>query len=415
MKKYKLIKTYPGSPELGAIVENYRDSFWTEVDKAISLTIVDVDKFPEYWEEVVEVPKYVKCIKLPNNSSAIVNKIYKTSLVNNTYFVVRDNNVLLTMVGSPTYNEHFIPTTQEEWDKQEFDKIVQECIKRFPKGSKVKCAYNGKTYTMANTRPDGFTRTENYINDVYFIGYLENSFLAITADSWIVFLYYNGQYAELVEEKKDYEILSFESSIGHLSRNVNGEHIFDVDDNPKLWPEKTFLNSDYKIHSVKRLSDGEVFTVGDMVTAYTNIPDRIIGFGVVSCDVKGGKLDAFATFKNIANHGLSLDSLKHVKKPLFTTEDGVGIFKDDDYYTVFHDVSNDGIKPFVVYGPHKATHTSGGKWAPDVKVFATKEAAENYTLYNAPRLSLNDVYNALPPRPGEETLIDLVKSKLQIK
>lgn len=61
--KYKLIKTYPGSPELGTEVEqekNWKGSFfYKSVDKRICVFREHVENNPEYWEKVNENLWYV--------------------------------------------------------------------------------------------------------------------------------------------------------------------------------------------------------------------------------------------------------------------------------------------------------------------------------------------------------------------
>jgi hypothetical protein len=58
MKKFKLIKEYPGSPNLGTICEerNNKSSFcyYFEGEKNIGITKDQVENQPEYWEEVIE-------------------------------------------------------------------------------------------------------------------------------------------------------------------------------------------------------------------------------------------------------------------------------------------------------------------------------------------------------------------------
>jgi hypothetical protein len=58
MKKFKLIKEYPGSPNLGTICEerNNKSSFcyYFEGEKNIGITKDQVENQPEYWEEVIK-------------------------------------------------------------------------------------------------------------------------------------------------------------------------------------------------------------------------------------------------------------------------------------------------------------------------------------------------------------------------
>jgi hypothetical protein len=92
------------------------------------------------------------------------------------------------------------------------------------------------------------------------------------------------------------------------------------------------------------------------------------------------------------------------KTPLFTTEDGVDIFKGDSYYLASNDFCicycSFYSKPDLAY-----------------KLFSTKEKAEEYILLNKPCLSLNDVskyYKALLSFSNGNSmgLRNLVKSKL---
>ena len=58
MKQYKLIKTYPNSPELGTIVyfNKFLKKYFSEyLDRNISQS--EVENFPEFWEKY-EYPKY---------------------------------------------------------------------------------------------------------------------------------------------------------------------------------------------------------------------------------------------------------------------------------------------------------------------------------------------------------------------
>jgi len=58
MKKYKLIKEYPGSPELGTVCEEReeRSSFcyFHKEEQYLGILKYHVENQPEYWEEVLE-------------------------------------------------------------------------------------------------------------------------------------------------------------------------------------------------------------------------------------------------------------------------------------------------------------------------------------------------------------------------
>lgn len=118
MKKYKLIKEFPGSSKLGTIEE--------PVGKIHQMSNgnygYNIDKSPEHWEEVVEMPRYMRCVRVWNGRTASeVNQIYDTSIEPNFSNLTWEHLLAVS-------NLFFVPATQEEWDKQEFDKIVQECI-----------------------------------------------------------------------------------------------------------------------------------------------------------------------------------------------------------------------------------------------------------------------------------------------
>jgi hypothetical protein len=58
MKRYKLIKEYPGSPVLNTIVEKFKESSSSFYQIENSSTVVinnHVEDNPEYWEEVANV------------------------------------------------------------------------------------------------------------------------------------------------------------------------------------------------------------------------------------------------------------------------------------------------------------------------------------------------------------------------
>ena len=69
MKKYKLIKEYPGSPELGEVVKKVDSSTFYFYEKPDLCRIVIrktlVDNQPEYWEEVNDIYYMVSLTDMP--------------------------------------------------------------------------------------------------------------------------------------------------------------------------------------------------------------------------------------------------------------------------------------------------------------------------------------------------------------
>ena len=159
------------------------------------------------------------------------------------------------------------------------------------------------------------------------------------------------------------------------------------------------LSGGYNIHSVKRLSDGEIFTIGD--------------------NTKYGCIDKFYIKNNyllsttvLESNGRYLKYLEKIKQPLFTTEDGVDIFKGDSFYTIDSNFKIQFLK-------NSDEDEVDNAWS-------TKEKAEEYILVNKPCLSLNDLKQFFPntyvPFKKEESAIEdintkqlenLVKSKIQ--
>lgn len=183
--------------------------------------------------------------------------------------------------------------------------------------------------------------------------------------------------------EKDYEILSL----------IEDKFIYLCDKYSKDYIHQLFNTIGVNIHSVKRLSDGEIFTIGDYV--------EIIKSTNPCCE-KGTIEDFNFWLYNINN-------LKKVKQKLFTTEDGVDIYEDDYSYGV-HNSKFDIVK---------IKHTSTVYVGDNFIEFSTKEKAEEYVLMNKPCLSINNVINAYPSPKGSplhnvlmHKLKQTVKSKI---
>lgn len=177
---------------------------------------------------------------------------------------------------------------------------------------------------------------------------------------------------EVVE--KDYEILSFQLSTGIATKQPDGRFKDAVQ-----FTEEVALEQNLKIHSVKRLSDGEVFTVGDRIRHNNKVsyPEGIITkLHIVS--------DMLFVETNNKEKGFDTNiSLVHKihKKPLFTTEDGVEIFEDDNYY---------GVNKFLRIFSNNGEYFTAAYLENGSKRFSTKEAAEEYIMLNKPCLSYKD-------------------------
>ena len=173
----------------------------------------------------------------------------------------------------------------------------------------------------------------------------------------------------LIEEvnQKDYEIISFISNNGIIKKWENGLfgiHFGEFTEKNQIskLEKPGFFNK--KIHSVKRLSDGEVFTVKDHVRPKKGTPNNFIITGF-TLDCNNKHILALG-----GNGGISINKLKPVKKPLFTTFDNVDIYEGDSYHTYYLPTN------YYSYCQKACKKRSGNK--KDVIYFSTKQAAQDY-------------------------------------
>jgi len=169
-------------------------------------------------------------------------------------------------------------------------------------------------------------------------------------------------------------------------------------------------NSEWHIYSVKRVSDGEIFTIGDSIKYYhTNdkYPKKIISisFG------KDLKL-YFRSQDSLGNSETTINNLEHIKKPkLFTTIDGKDIYEGDKWWFI-HLYENPGLGNGKTWISQESTGIKLNLCNVAIKRFSTKEKAEEYVLMNKPCLSINDVMGAGYGICNSRSLEDIVKSKL---
>jgi len=206
----------------------------------------------------------------------------------------------------------------------------------------------------------------------------------------------------------------------------------------------------YDIHSVKRLSDGKVFNIGENATTALNNYGPITAF-----EINCNRMYIRTNGSSKGTFSCNIKDLKVFKK-LFTTEDGVDIFEGDLYHAVTkknnkmlinlnaekeapnfppiwsmkdficfsyrkkaqeyidnHEIlfsTADGVDIFegdkyhsvILYnlqykGWFKAQKINKGKYtdAESCIVFSTEKEAKQYILMNKPCLSLKDVGNII--------------------
>lgn len=222
-----------------------------------------------------------------------------------------------------------------------------------------------------------------------------------------------GKRFQIVKEevKKDFEILKFIK--GNNTYNVleDGNLLHDIPEykNIKTNPSATHwtraIERGYNTHSVKRLSDGEVFQLGDSISHIIN--DKISK--ITKINLIRDKI-YFSTGIWESETGVILNNAVKAKPVLFVTEDGKEIREGDEYYYVLEPINN------YIMGKNNCTKFGISLDRKGIKYFSVKEAAENYIILSKPCLSINDLKNTFPHlnKIGEDIikLKQLVKNKL---
>lgn len=213
------------------------------------------------------------------------------------------------------------------------------------------------------------------------------SYLASSADDFFENLVVNQPefWQEVVE--KDYEILKLA-----LARSIKPE-VRDFEGYSLDYINGLLACKDNYIHSVKRLSDFEVFTIGDKCKDINT-----------NCITTVSEITLKDTICFI--NGVNINYLKKVKQPLFTTEDGVDVYPEGRISTVLSNT----MELYTIDGlaGKNTTPVKGFKY------FSTKEAAEEYILMNKSCLSVQDVLDnySLSSTATFDNLKQLVKERL---
>lgn len=244
------------------------------------------------------------------------------------------------------------------------------------------------------------------------------------------------------EVQENYQVLSFREKSSNSIITLRGKGTYIID-TAKDWEYPGFSfnkqmeyvrRGGYEIYSIKRISDGEIFTIGDKLKVpigkgETRTIERIslmkedvawLGWRngasnlrtakkvevlFTSCDgveifsgqswwyVAHSKMVARQTdtlvYRGTNESDVSRFStrekaemwIRNNRKPNLVTEDGVKIFPGDKYWSV-------NLKTLSMWEAtcNNSTHKNG-----NIKVFSNESKAEKYQMFNAPVLSLNDV------------------------
>lgn len=186
----------------------------------------------------------------------------------------------------------------------------------------------------------------------------------------------NNYYGKAVHNKPckdlDYEVLSFLHN-GKLYQHTGWGAAKYVNE------YGSYLNtppSNCIIKMVKRLSDGQVFGIGEVVCCGLFRPTEIEKFLPVNDDI-----EVWGEWVSGINGMVLLSQIEKRKerKYLFTTTDGIYIHEGQEYWFVFPQYTLGNVK------------SATSKMTGSLSTFSTQEAAKEWLLFNKPVLSLNDL------------------------
>ena len=205
MKKYKLIKKFPGSDELGTIITGSKETMYSKGLGYRNYDWAHVEIHPEFWEEIVEKDYEI----LSQTSVRVCNP-------KDNYKVVRNTTPVIHSVKRLSDGEVF-----SVGDKFTGYSSGGNTIKRFELRENTLFILTNNQGTITNTPGIGLFKSIK----------------------------------KVVEE--DYKIMSYWSERFGDTKYLYYEGHEDWDNINK--------SKYHPIHSVKRLSDGEVFTLGDTI------------------------------------------------------------------------------------------------------------------------------------------------------
>ena len=182
------------------------------------------------------------------------------------------------------------------------------------------------------------------------------------------------------QPEKDYEVLEVRGPAGGSFKPSTPTHI-----------------QNFSIHSVKRLSDGEVFSVNDLHTG-SKFSDPLPILKILEADNT-------VFFKQRRGKTKLSNAKKVTRTPTLTSEDGVELFDGDRCFWVNPDMG-------WGYGLVEVNDVNR-----DCKYFSTREAAEEYRLNNAQKISVQDMVDMFGLSSSCNDVFrmqELVKSRLNL-
>jgi hypothetical protein len=207
-----------------------------------------------------------------------------------------------------------------------------------------------------------------------------------------------NKYSEFWEEiiEKDYEILAYYCP---TRNNNNVFHKYDSKSDGKKWGCTTsvthvFIPSENynTIHSVKRLSDGQIFTTGDDIKSCNDVNYVIQGFFIEdkSNEIQIRVCNSFGS--------LSLNLVENITQPILVTQDGYDIFDGD----IFHYTNLIDFTKTLNVRSNK-NHIPN----PENIKFKKVEALNCWIKINKPTVSIKQLYDLITFRRHEDIVENL--------
>lgn len=195
-------------------------------------------------------------------------------------------------------------------------------------------------------------------------------------------------------DSSDGEIVAYQFEGRVYTKDFIGDWVCRFDKWLPIWETILHPEDTTAIHSVKRLSDGEVFSVGDGIKQ-----------GAISA-IKVNPTNN-SVYVIVNERTFSLKFIDKQRKVLFTTEDGKAVYEGDACWNVDPDTS---------FGWQALRVHIGISGAIQGKYFSTESAAKEYVENNKPLLSFNDIVKCIDiGNVYEARLKQLIQQKLNQK
>ena len=139
------------------------------------------------------------------------------------------------------------------------------------------------------------------------------------------------------------------------------------------------------IFSVKRVSDGEIFTIGDKIDSHSGV------FKINKINIFKKSVRFWADYTTSDSVAYTLKYVQKAKEPLLTTQDGIELFEGDVYYFIWLSSPASCQKINTVYNHILEPLANNTNWSENARFFAEKENAERYINLNSPKYSIKDI------------------------